>query len=261
MCDVVITFPWRSCRGFCGFHALFSRWHVVGVLHVGFFLPTAYGRILALKGGLITLSVDSVVPNSRTRESIVMSDPTARALLAFLCRGCSPQDRVFWISFWKTVIRSRHSSSCSWILVLLTCSLGRGGATFHFARCWSVDLTTLCGRWALATTVCKYISRAACDTLHWVWSCGVHKTGPASSGCASLFVPSLLLCGLALPMLVPVLWLVRPVTLRFFLVCLLMLPVPEVVHGQCGFHGRCVRQISHEGHNQDAPYPGQPTWV
>ena len=96
--------------GFCGFHALFSRWHVVGTLYVGFICLLRTGEILTLQGGQITLSVDSsvallVLPASKgaklknVGESIVVSDPTARALLAFLCRGCLPQDRVFRLSF------------------------------------------------------------------------------------------------------------------------------------------------------------------
>ena len=68
------------------------------------------GEILTLKAGQITFSVDSGVallalPASKgaklknVGKSIVVSDPTARALLAFLCRGCSPQDRVLRLSF------------------------------------------------------------------------------------------------------------------------------------------------------------------
>ena len=62
--------------GFCGFRALFGRWHVVSALFVGFLCLLRTGEILSLKAGQITLSVDSGVvllafqplkaPNSRT---------------------------------------------------------------------------------------------------------------------------------------------------------------------------------------------------
>ena len=86
-----------------------------------------------------------------------MSDPTARALLAFLCRGCSPQDSVFRLSL-KGLASALVKAAAAFgyrSSDLLPCSLRRGGATFHFARC---------GRWALATTARKFISQAACDT-------------------------------------------------------------------------------------------------
>ena len=64
------------------------------------------GEILTLRADHVTLSVNSRVsilalPDSRSAklknagESPVISDLTARALLAFLCRGCSPQDWCF----------------------------------------------------------------------------------------------------------------------------------------------------------------------
>ena len=111
--------------GFCGFHALFGRWHVVGALYVGFLCLLRTGEILSLKAGQITLSVDSGVallamPASKgaklknVGESIVVSDPTARALLAFFCRGCSPSRPGVSALPLRTVIRSRHRSSCLW---------------------------------------------------------------------------------------------------------------------------------------------------
>ena len=78
--------------GFCGFHALFGRWHVVGALCVGFLCLLRTGE--TLKAGQITLSVDSGVALLALPAS-----KGARALLAFLCRGCSPQDQVFLLSF------------------------------------------------------------------------------------------------------------------------------------------------------------------
>ena len=151
---------------------------MVGALYVGFLRLLCTGEILTLKAGQIKLSVDSGVtllalPVSKSAKlknvgvSIVVSDPTARALLAFLCRGCSPQDWVFRLSFEglasalvTAAAALGHQSSD-----LLPYSLRRGGATFfHFARYGSVDLTTHYVRWALATTARKYISsQAACD--------------------------------------------------------------------------------------------------
>ena len=43
MCDVLFSFPWRSCWGFCGFHAPLRSVARGGFVVVGFFVLTEYG--------------------------------------------------------------------------------------------------------------------------------------------------------------------------------------------------------------------------
>ena len=138
------------------------------------------------------------------------------------------------------------------------------GTTFHFARCGSIDFTTHSGHWALASTARQYISQAACDDAalslpfecrrracrcaallsHLTLSAVVVSTKLALSpqvACLSLCFPfsfAVLRClclflfsGLCGPSPFP----------HF---SLLVFPVPESVHGRCGFHDRCLRLVT-----------------
>ena len=139
MCDVLFTFPWRSCWGSAVFtpSSVGGTWWARCMLVFLSLLRT--GEILSLKAGQITLSVDSGVallalPASKgaklknVGESVVVSDPPARALLAFLCRGCWPQHRLFRLSF-KGLASARSSD-------LLPYSLRRGGCYFPLDSFW-----------------------------------------------------------------------------------------------------------------------------
>ena len=113
-------------------------------------------EILTLKVGRITLCADSGVAFltllaskgaklKNAGESIVVSDPTARALLAFLCRDCSPQDQVIRLFFQKVCSSALIAAAAAFgyrSSNLLPHSLRRGGATFHFARSESIDFGT-----------------------------------------------------------------------------------------------------------------------
>ena len=83
-------------------------------------------------------------------ESMVVSDSTARALLAFLCRGCSPLDRVFRLSF----------KGLASALVTAAAVLGSGRGYFPLRSFWVRRFND--PLWALGAAR-KYISQAACD--------------------------------------------------------------------------------------------------
>ena len=121
-------------------------------------------------------------------------------------------------------------------------SLQRRVSTFLLLKRRVTPVPSLCH---LKVVAARVIAQLFSLTLHWICRCSVRKTGLVCSDCVSLFVPSFLLCGLALPLLVLALWLVRPVSFpSFFLVSLLVFPVAAIVRGHCGFHDRCVRQIA-----------------
>ena len=176
--------------GFCGFHVLFGRWHQVGASYVWFLCLLHTGEILTLEAGHVTLSVDSGVlvlalPASKGAKlmnaggSVVVSDPTAGTLLAFLFRGCSAHDRVFQLPSKDCHPRSSQQQQ---LLVsgLQACCLtisGEAGLLFHFAHFGSIDLTTHYGRWTLATAARNYIPQAECDAVRQVT--GMRQPGRA----------------------------------------------------------------------------------
>ena len=106
------------------------------------------------------------VPNSRTWVSQLLCLTPQRGRCSLSSVGSARlKKRVFRPSF-KGLASALVTAAAAFgyrSSDLLPYSLRRGGATFHFARFGSFDLTTHCGRWALATTARKYISQAVCD--------------------------------------------------------------------------------------------------
>ena len=134
MCDVPSTLPWRSCPSSVG-----GTWSVRCMLVVGACCVRGWRRYtLALPGS-------KVGKLKNAGGSIVVSDPTAKAQLALLCRGCLPQHGVFRLSFrglssaFVTAAAALGFRSSD----LLSYSFRRGEAAFHFACYGSVELPAL----------------------------------------------------------------------------------------------------------------------
>ena len=213
-------------------------------------------------------------------ESIVVSDPTARALLDFLCRGCSPQDQGFGsplngchplssqqaascfclpvfrpVAFFTPTRRGYFPLRSFWVHRFFDPIVGAGPSlqqrvcTFPKRR-----VTPVPSRCLLKVVAARVVAQLFSLTLPWICRCSVRRMCLVFSGCSPLLVSSFLLCGLALPLVVRVLC-VQPVSCPSLLSCLShRVSRPVIVHWCCGFHDLwCGR--SHECHNQNPSYP------
>ena len=118
-----------------------------------------------------TLGVVLSLPDSKgakrknVGEFVTFTDIHARMLLRRLVAGKAAADSVFGLSY--TDLKQGLETTASAVGVfgdtLTPYALRRGGATYHFSRFTSLDLTTSYGRWAFAITARRYIPQAMSD--------------------------------------------------------------------------------------------------
>ena len=146
--------------------------------------------------GILALPASESAKLKTAGESTVVSDPEARAPLAFLRRGSSPQDRVLRLSFERLSSALVTAAAAFWIpvfgLVALLTPPRRG--YFPLARYGPIDLTTQCGLWpslqrrartspkrrVTPPVAARSVAQLLTLTLLWTCRCRFRKTSPAS---------------------------------------------------------------------------------
>ena len=171
-----LPLPVDIIMGMIGVAAVQDKWALCGAMYIGYLGLLRTGELLSLRVSQVTDYADTgcvvlSLPDSKgakrknVGEFVMFTDIHARMLLRRLVAGKAAADSVFGLSY--TDLKQGLETTAAAVGVfgdtLTPYALRRGGATYHFSRFTSLDLTTSYGRWAFAGTARRYISQAMSD--------------------------------------------------------------------------------------------------